>query len=60
MVLTTRLLNWESSTLTTRPLKLTLSFPKCWIEKKGTIKYLYSSINSPSNLVNNVFASVVK
>ena len=33
MVLTMRLLDWESSTLTTRPLKLTPSFPKFWIEK---------------------------
>ena len=39
MVLTMRLLDWESSTLTTRPLRLTPSFPKCWIEKKRTIQY---------------------
>ena len=39
MVLTMRILDWESSTLTTRPLKLTPSFPKCWIEKNRTIQY---------------------
>ena len=36
MVLTVRLLDWESSTLTTRPLRLTPSFAKCWIEKRTT------------------------
>ena len=40
MVLTMRLLDWESSTLTTRPLRFTHSFPKCWIEKKRTIQYV--------------------
>ena len=40
MVLNTGLLEWEYSTLTTRPLMLTPSFPKCWIEKKRTIQYL--------------------
>ena len=39
MLLTMRLLDWESSILTTRPLRLTPSFPKCWIEKKWTIQY---------------------
>ena len=34
-----RLLDWESSTFTTRSLRLTPSFPKCWIEKKRTIQY---------------------
>ena len=56
MVLTMRLLDWESSTLTTRSLKLTPGFPKCWIEIKRTIQYAAQKI--PSNLVNNVFASV--
>ena len=32
--LTMRLLDWQSRTLTTRPLTLAPSFPKCWIEKK--------------------------
>ena len=39
MVLTMRLLDWESSTLTTKPLRLTPSFPKRWIEKKRKIQY---------------------
>ena len=38
MVLNTGLLDWESSTLTTRPLRLTPSFPKSCIEKKRTIQ----------------------
>ena len=56
MVLNTELLDWESSTLTTRPLRLTTSFLKCWIEKKEN-NTVCSSINWPNNLVNNVFAS---
>ena len=52
-----RLRDWESNTLTTRPLRLTPSFPKCWIEKKEN-STVCSSINSPSNLVNNIFARV--
>ena len=34
MVLNTGFLNWESSTLNTRALRLTPSFPKCCIEKR--------------------------
>ena len=56
MLLTMRLLDWESSTLTIRPLRLTPSFSKCWIKKENNT--VCSSINSPTNLVNNVFASV--
>ena len=57
MVLTMRLQDWESSTLATRSLRLNPSFRKCWIEKKEN-NTVCSSINLPSNLVNNVFASV--
>ena len=55
-VLSMRPLDWESSTLTTRPLRLPPTFPKCWIEKKSNT--VCSSTNLPSNLVNNIFASV--
>ena len=44
MILSVRLLDWESSTLTTRQLRLTPSFPKCWIEKKRTIQYVFQQI----------------
>ena len=44
MVLTMRLLDLESSTLTTKPLRLTPSFRKCWIEKKRTIQYAVQQI----------------
>ena len=56
MVLNKGTLDWECSTLTTRPLRLTPSFPKCCIEKKSNT--VCSSVNWPSNVVNNVFASV--
>ena len=39
MVLNMGLLDWESSTLTTRSLRLNPSFPKCCIEKQITIQY---------------------
>ena len=57
MVLTIRLLDWDSSTLTTRSFMASPSSPKSWIGKKEN-NIVCSLINSPSNLVNNVFASV--
>ena len=56
MVLNTGLLDWESSTLTTRPLRLTPSFPKMLHRKKEN-NTVCSSINWSSNLVNNVLVS---
>ena len=57
MVLTIRLLDWDSSTLTTRSFMASPSSPKSWIGKKEN-NTVCSLINSASNLVNNVFASV--
>ena len=56
MVLTSRLLDWESTILTTRPLRLTPICPKYCIKKGNNT--VCSSINSPSNLLNNVFPSL--
>ena len=44
MLLTMRLLDWQPSTLTIRPLRLTPSFSKCWIEKKRKIRYAVQQI----------------
>ena len=44
MVLTMTLLDLQSSTFTTRPLRLTPSFSKCWIEKKKTKQYAVQQI----------------
>ena len=44
MLLIMRLLDWESSTLTAKSLRLTPSFPKGWIEKNRTKQYAVQKI----------------
>ena len=44
MVLSMRLLDWEFGTFTTKPVRLTPKFPKCWVEKKRAIQYAVQQI----------------
>ena len=56
MILTMRLLDWESSTLTTKIIEVNPYFSKM-LGRKKLRNTVCSSTNSPSNLVNTVFTS---
>ena len=55
MVLTMTLLDWEYSTLITNTIEVNPYFSKN-LDRKKKSNTVWSSMNSPSNLVNNVFA----